>query len=158
MVRAKTWAASPQWEQMTQTPFVGGPFGNEPHIGCSIQYNALWQDGLNGSTFFAFWVSSQLFSLLQVRLATSKSSDWRAGRRIFPCQCERTATNVARVRTRVGCRRALPDAVARSARIKRDHRLFDPRHLQSDVRWLCGVSDGSRFLLLCRQGTVLRDT
>eukprot|EP00035_Acanthoeca_spectabilis_P001937 m.83830 g.83830 ORF g.83830 m.83830 type:complete len:470 (+) comp11244_c0_seq2:30-1439(+) len=55
MVRAKTWAASPQWEQMTQTPFVGGPFGNEPHVGCSIQYNALWQDGLNGSTFFAFW-------------------------------------------------------------------------------------------------------
>jgi hypothetical protein len=56
MVRSKTWAASPQWEQMRQTPFVGGPSGGEPHVGCSIQYNALWQDGPNGSTYFAFWV------------------------------------------------------------------------------------------------------
>jgi hypothetical protein len=37
MVRSKTWAASPQWEEMKQSPFVGGPAGGEPHVGCSIQ-------------------------------------------------------------------------------------------------------------------------
>ena len=55
MVRSKTWAASPQWEEMKTSPFVGGPVGGEPHVGCSIQYNSLWQDGDGGSTFFAFW-------------------------------------------------------------------------------------------------------
>ena len=38
LVRSKGWSPSPQWEQMTVTPFVGGPGGGEPHTGCSIQY------------------------------------------------------------------------------------------------------------------------
>ena len=40
IVRSKTWRASPGWEQMPveSTPFVGGAAGNEPHVGCSIQY------------------------------------------------------------------------------------------------------------------------
>jgi hypothetical protein len=38
IVRSKSWAASPNWEQMPKerTPFVGGPSGNEPHTGCSV--------------------------------------------------------------------------------------------------------------------------
>eukprot|EP00040_Diaphanoeca_grandis_P043837 m.269238 g.269238 ORF g.269238 m.269238 type:complete len:470 (-) comp83218_c0_seq1:224-1633(-) len=55
LVRSKSWAASPQWEQMGKTPFVGGPTGNEPHVGCSIQYNSLHLDSETNKTYFAFW-------------------------------------------------------------------------------------------------------
>jgi hypothetical protein len=53
LVRSAGWAPSTQWEQMRETPFVGGPAGGEPHVGCSIQYNSLHVD--DGTTFFAFW-------------------------------------------------------------------------------------------------------
>lgn len=48
---------SPQWEQMpaSMTPFVGGPAGREPHVGCSIQYNSLHRDDATGVTYMAFW-------------------------------------------------------------------------------------------------------
>jgi len=57
LVRSKTWAASPQWEQMptTQTPFVGGPAGQEPHVGCSIQYNSFHRDEVTQDVYFGFW-------------------------------------------------------------------------------------------------------
>lgn len=57
LVRAKTWAPSPQWEQMphTLTPFVGGPAGGEPHVGCSIQYSSLHSDPATNVTYFGFW-------------------------------------------------------------------------------------------------------
>jgi hypothetical protein len=55
LVRAKTWAPSPQWEQMAMTPFVGGPAGGQPHVGCSIQYNSLHRDTTTGATYMAFW-------------------------------------------------------------------------------------------------------
>jgi hypothetical protein len=55
LVRSKTWAASPNWEQMSTTPFVGGPAGNEPHVGCSVQYNSLWADPATAKTYFSFW-------------------------------------------------------------------------------------------------------
>ncbi len=57
IVRSKTWRASPGWEQMPveSTPFVGGAAGNEPHVGCSIQYNSLHLDPLSGITHFAYW-------------------------------------------------------------------------------------------------------
>jgi hypothetical protein len=56
LVRSMDWAASPGWEQMAQTPFVGGPGkGNEPHVGCSIQYNSLHSDASTGKTFFEYW-------------------------------------------------------------------------------------------------------
>ena len=57
LVRSKTWAASPQWEQMDKamTPFVGGPAGGEPHVGCSIQYNSLHTDSSTGTTYFEYW-------------------------------------------------------------------------------------------------------
>jgi hypothetical protein len=85
MVRSKTWAASPQWEQMRQTPFVGGPSGGEPHVGCSIQYNALWQDGPNGSTYFAFWVWKKplLTSSPNLKLLFSCCVLWLMS--VFPC-------------------------------------------------------------------------
>ena len=56
IVRSRSYAASPSWEQMevVRTPFVGGPNGNEPHVGCSIQYNDLFVDDL-GTTYFSFW-------------------------------------------------------------------------------------------------------
>ena len=45
------------WEQMpkSRTPFVGGAAGNQPHIGCSIQYNSLHLDPQSGVTYFAYW-------------------------------------------------------------------------------------------------------
>ena len=48
---------SPQWQQMPvgSTPFVGGPEGGEPHVGCSIQYNSLHRDDSTGTTYLAFW-------------------------------------------------------------------------------------------------------
>jgi hypothetical protein len=55
LVRSAGWAPSTQWEQMRETPFVGGPAGGEPHVGCSIQYNSLHVDDDDGTTFFAFW-------------------------------------------------------------------------------------------------------
>lgn len=60
MVRSPTWAASPQWQQMQVTPFVGGPGGGEPRVGCSIQYNSLHWEGEvggagGGTTYLAFW-------------------------------------------------------------------------------------------------------
>ena len=55
LVRAQTWAPSPQWEQMPVTPFVGGPAGGQPHVGCSIQYNSFHVDASTGVTFLAFW-------------------------------------------------------------------------------------------------------
>lgn len=58
LVRSKTWKASPGWEQMKQTPFVGGPDGGEPHVGCSIQYNSLHQDMSTGKTYFEYWAVS----------------------------------------------------------------------------------------------------
>ena len=54
LMRSKAWAASEQWEQMSTTPFVGGPMGDEPH-GCSVQYNTLWTDPSTAKTFFACW-------------------------------------------------------------------------------------------------------
>ena len=56
LVRSTGYVASPGWTQMDhlQTPFVGGPKGDEPHVGCSIQYNDLHVDG-QGSTYFSFW-------------------------------------------------------------------------------------------------------
>eukprot|EP00658_Telonema_sp_P-2_P073843 TRINITY_DN6297_c0_g1_i1.p1 TRINITY_DN6297_c0_g1~~TRINITY_DN6297_c0_g1_i1.p1 ORF type:complete len:522 (+),score=39.78 TRINITY_DN6297_c0_g1_i1:251-1816(+) len=54
LVRSKEWAPSPRWEQMPAgNPFVGGPAGGEPHVGCSIQYNSMHVD--NGTTYFSFW-------------------------------------------------------------------------------------------------------
>eukprot|EP00041_Stephanoeca_diplocostata_P036974 m.1375956 g.1375956 ORF g.1375956 m.1375956 type:complete len:476 (+) comp24962_c1_seq7:121-1548(+) len=55
LVRSKQWAPSPRWEQMGTTPFVGGPAGLQPHVGCSIQYNSFHVDNHSGITFFAFW-------------------------------------------------------------------------------------------------------
>ena len=55
LVRAPAWAPSPRWEQMGVTPFVGGPAGGQPHVGCSIQYSSLHADPASGATFFAFW-------------------------------------------------------------------------------------------------------
>jgi hypothetical protein len=56
LVRSKGFTASPGWEQMEhfRTPFVGGPNGKEPHVGCSIQYNSLHVD-VHNVTFFSFW-------------------------------------------------------------------------------------------------------
>lgn len=54
LVRSKTYAPSPTWEQMNERPFVGGPSGGEPHVGCSIQYSSLWIDADN-TTYFSFW-------------------------------------------------------------------------------------------------------
>jgi hypothetical protein len=36
--------------------FVGGPAGNQPHIGCSMQYNSFHFDHTTGETYFSFWV------------------------------------------------------------------------------------------------------
>ena len=57
LVRSKTWAPSPQWEQMPRalTPFVGGPAAGEPHVGCSVQYNSVHRDPATNATFLAFW-------------------------------------------------------------------------------------------------------
>eukprot|EP01047_Picozoa_sp_COSAG01_P045956 COSAG01_NODE_4274_length_5190_cov_1.718916_5_plen_697_part_00 len=55
LVRSKDWQASPGWQQMPQTPFVGGPDGGEPHVGCSIQYNSLHRDESTGKTYFEYW-------------------------------------------------------------------------------------------------------
>lgn len=57
LVRSKTWSPSPLWEQMvfSQTPFIGGPGGHEPHVGCSIQYNHLHVDQISGYTYLSFW-------------------------------------------------------------------------------------------------------
>ena len=57
LVRSAGWAPSTQWEQMRQTPFVGGPAGGEPRVGCSIQYSSLHVDN-SSTTFFAFWHES----------------------------------------------------------------------------------------------------
>lgn len=57
LVRSRTWAPSPRWEQMPRalTPFVGGPAGGEPRVGCSVQYNSLHADPGNNGTYLAFW-------------------------------------------------------------------------------------------------------
>lgn len=55
IVRSSTWAPSTHWEQMHTTPLVGGPKGNQPRIGCSIQYNSLHLDVSSNTTYFAFW-------------------------------------------------------------------------------------------------------
>ena len=55
LVRSQSWSSSSKWEQMPTTPFVGGPAGKEPRVGCSIQYNSLHFDHTTGTTYFAFW-------------------------------------------------------------------------------------------------------
>ena len=55
LVRSRDWAPSGAWEQMAATPFVGGPGGGEPHVGCSIQYNSLHLDPGTGTTWLALW-------------------------------------------------------------------------------------------------------
>jgi hypothetical protein len=55
LVRSRTWAPSGQWEQMAVTPFVGGPVGGEPRVGCSVQYNHLHFDDGTNRTYFGFW-------------------------------------------------------------------------------------------------------
>jgi hypothetical protein len=124
MVRSKTWAASPQWEQMRQTPFVGGPSGGEPHVGCSIQYNALWQDGPNGSTYFAFWVwkkpllpQSQAPILLLCSLAHECISVSSTGRVLLPCKPKHASAIMASVQARLDEHSLVANAMAGAAAI-----------------------------------------